>query len=247
MGRWSRVVAVRFVEMLDRPSGLRWLDVGCGTGALSEAILDSGAPQSVVGIDPAEAFVDLGRKRLGARAELHVGSGDRIPFEDGEFDVVVSGLALNFMPDTGAALAEWRRLVKPGGSIGAYVWDYAERMGFLRAFWDAAAAVDPASAGLDQAERFKICDPDALRAAFDGAGLSHIQTGSLEITTRFADLEDFWQPFLSGQGPAGGYVATLDQSHRDLLRTQLEVSLPRTGDGSIELPARAWTVIGFVD
>lgn len=244
MGRWSRLVARQFITALEMGPGLRWLDVGCGTGALTETILDTADAGAVHGIDLSPAFVELADERLAGRAQFQVASGAATPFEDGEFDVVVSGLALNFMPDAQEALAEWRRVVRPGGVVGAYVWDYSGRMGFLRAFWDSVEKMSPETSGGEQAERNQICKPERLHSAFEAAGLSEVDVGHIEITTRFDDFEDFWRPFLLGVGPAGSHLAGLDEAARTRLATHLEQSLSKGPDGSIELPARAWTASG---
>ena len=244
MGRWSRLVARQFITALDMAPGLRWLDVGCGTGALTETILDTADARSVHGIDLSSAFIELAEERLAGRAHFHVASGAATPFEDGDFDVVVSGLALNFMPDAQGALVEWRRIVRPGGVVGVYVWDYSGRMGFLRAFWEAVGKVSHETSAGGQTERNHICKPDRLHSAFEAAGLSGVNVGHIEIVTRFACFEDFWRPFLLGVGPAGSHVADLDEAARSRLATNLEQSLPKGPDGSIELPARAWMASG---
>lgn len=246
MGRWSREVAAIFVASLEADPGLRWLDVGCGTGALTSSILDIAEPDSVEGVDASAAFVDQAEKRLTGLATFHVASGDDLPFESAMFDIVVSGLALNFMPDPESALVEWARVTRPGGRIAVYVWDYRERMGFLRAFWDAVANLDPEGAQQDQAERFAICRPEVLASTFDTVGLKDVDVGSVEISTRFTDFNDYWQPFLSGVGPAGMYVAGLRSEGRDRLAARLHESLAVANDGSIDLPARAWTAVGTV-
>lgn len=244
MGRWSRVLARRFIGEIVPPTESAWLDVGCGTGALTEAIADLAQPSRIVGVDTSPAYLEVARKDLGDRAEFFAAGGDDLPFDDDEFDVVASGLVLNFVPDSLSALTEWRRVVRSNGSVHAYVWDYAERMGFLRSFWDAAISLDPASRKLDQAERFSICHPAALQSAFERAGFTDVVTGHVEITTRFASFEDYWTPFLGGTGPAGSYVAALDDRQREQLVSALEATVTQSADGSIELPARAWTATG---
>jgi SAM-dependent methyltransferase len=245
MGRWSRRVAATFVADLSMPPGLGWLDVGCGTGALTGAILDLAEPASVDGVDASAAFVEKAMSTLGDRAAIRVGSGDALPFDDDSFDVVVSGLALNFMPDPQTALVEWRRVARPGALIAVYVWDYAGRMGFLRAFWDVVATLDPHGARQDQAERFAICRPDALEDAFETSGLHDVVTGAVEIVTRFRDFDDYWLPFLDGVGPAGAYLASIDAPSRERLSARLRETLAGESQAGFELPARAWTATGL--
>jgi ubiquinone/menaquinone biosynthesis C-methylase UbiE len=242
MGRWSRLAATAAVRRIAAPAGLRWLDVGCGTGALTAAILELADPADVVGVDPSSVFVEAARARLGGQADIRVAGGESLPFDDAFFEVVVSGLVLNFIPDPHAAVREWKRVTRPGGTISAYVWDYSEGMGFLRHFWDAAVALDPAARDLDEGVRFRICEPDRLREVFEQAGLRAVESGDIVVTTPFSSFEDYWIPFLHGQGPAPGYVAALVETDRDGLRQRLDADLPRSSDGTIDLIARAWTV-----
>jgi SAM-dependent methyltransferase len=246
MGRWSRQVASIFVAALEADPGLRWLDVGCGTGALTASIVDLARPVAVDGVDASPAFIEEAQRALSGAVEFQVASGEVLPFPASTFDFVVSGLALNFMPEPARALVEWARVARPGGRVAVYVWDYAGRMGFLREFWDVVAKLDPAGALQDQAERFTICRPDVLASAFVGAGLSDVDVSSIEISTHFTSFDDYWQPFLAGVGPAGAYLSGLTAAERARLAAALEQALTPDDDGSIELPARAWTAGGTV-
>lgn len=245
VGRWSSAVAPLFLEWLALPSGLAWLDVGCGTGALTECILDRTAPSRVIGVDPAEGFVAAAAQRLGARATVTVAGADALPLPDSSVDCVVSGLVLTFVPDAPAALAESVRVCRSGGTVAAYVWDYAGRMELMRRFWDAAAALDPAAAELDEGPRFPLAHPEALAASFSGVGCVEVETTALDIATVFAEFQDYWEPFLGGQGPAPAYTMSLDEQAREALRRRLDATLPREPDGSIALIARAWAVRGL--
>lgn len=244
MGRWSRLVAAQFVRAIDGRRGLRWLDVGCGTGALLHTIRDLASPMQLAGVDPSPEFADAARARLRGQADVRVAGGEDLPFVDDAFDLVVSGLVLNFIPDPLAAVREWKRVARPGGVVSAYVWDYSDGMEFLRYFWDAVVELDPAAAGFDEGVRFPTCQPDRLQDLFDDAGLSAVESGSVWINTVFRDFDDYWAPFLSGQGPAPGYVAELGDSQRSRLADRLRSSLGGTSNGAIELRARAWTVAG---
>jgi hypothetical protein len=135
-----------------------------------------------------------------------------------------------------------RRVTVPGGTVAAYVWDYAEGMQLIRRFWDAAQALDERAGALDEAVRFPLCRRDALAALFAAAGLQHVQTAALEIATRFEDFDDYWLPFLGGQGPAPAYVMSLDDAGRSRLRERLRATLPVQAGGEIALRARAWAV-----
>jgi SAM-dependent methyltransferase len=245
VGRWSARVAERFVRWLDVPAGRRWLDVGCGTGALSGTVVACGAPARVVGVDSSEGFIGDARKRVpDARCGFCVGDARRLPFADRQFDVVVSGLALNFVPDPARAVAEFVRVTRPGGDATAYVWDYAEGMVMMRHFWDAAAVLDPAGADRDEGRRFPICRPEPLARLWRAAGLDDVTVEPVDIATVFTGFDDYWTPFLGGQGPAPAYLATLTDARRAAIRERLRATLPVRPDGSIPLTARAWAVRG---
>ena len=247
MGRWSRPVARAFLEWLAPAPRREWLDVGCGTGALVETILEAVEPAGVTGVDPAEGFVEHARRAVtDERARFQVGDAQDLPFEDRRFDVAVSGLVLNFVPDPVQGAREMARVTRPGGRVAAYVWDYAGRMEFLRRFWDAAVALREEAAAHDEGRRFPLCHPDALAAALRSGGLVEVETHALEAPTVFSDFDDFWTPFLSGQAPAPGYVATLAPADVEALRERLRSSLPTSSDGSIHLVARAWAARGRV-
>jgi SAM-dependent methyltransferase len=241
MGRWSRLLATEVVRQLDPPVGQRWLDVGCGTGSASAAVLAGAAPASLVGIDPSAAYVAAAESRLGDESTtFQVGGADALPIPDASVDRIICGLVLNFVPDAVAAVREMRRVLVPGGAATAYVWDYAEGMQMLRVFWDAVIAEDPAAAELDEGARFAICRPRGLADVFGQAGFAPVTTGPVEIPMRFRDFDDYWLPFLGGQGPASGYCASLTEEARERLRARLETALPVSHDGSISLTARAW-------
>jgi SAM-dependent methyltransferase len=239
VGRWSRRVASRFLEFLVAPPGGEWLDVGCGTGALSEAVVVEGGADAVTGIDPSAGFIGFARERLDGRAaSFDVGDAQDLPYAPAYFDVVVSGLVLNFVPDAELALREQHRVVKPGGAVGAYVWDYP-RMEMMARFWEAALAVDAGDVP-DEAVRFSGWTDEGLAGRFHEAGFVDIGTTSIEVPTAFADFDDLWNPFLGGQGAAPSYLATLDESRRAAIREVMRTGVP--ADGPIELTARAWAV-----
>jgi SAM-dependent methyltransferase len=246
VGRWSRRVAPAFLDGLSIPPGRRWLDLGCGTGALCAAILDRCAPASVAGVEPSEGFLRTAKANLAGRAELRQGSATSIPLADASVDVVVSGLVLNFVPEARAALLEMARVCGGAGTIAAYVWDYARGMELMRYFWDAAVELDPAAAPLDEGTRFPLCRPEALETLFAGAGLRAVAVTSIDVPTPFKDFDDYWQPFLGGQGPAPAYVATLEEGARERLRDRIRARIPVAADGSISLKARAWAVRGTI-
>jgi SAM-dependent methyltransferase len=245
MGRWSRPLARVFVEWLRPRPSANWLDVGCGTGALTSTICDHCEPASVVACDPSEAFIEHARRSLAdARASFVVAGAEALPRRNGGFDAVVSGLVLNFLPDPGLAVASVSERLRPGGTVAAYVWDYAEGMEFLRSFWEEVVASDPRAVALDEGRRFPLCRESALASLFRAAGLAQVETVALEIPTDFATFDDYWTPFLRGTGPAPSYVASLDPRSRESLRERLRRRLPTGRDGRVRLRARAWAVRG---
>lgn len=242
VGRWSQRVADEFLAWLNLPASLRWLDVGCGTGALTAAISDKCEPARLIGVEPSEGFLTKARARLGNKATFHVASAQDIPVQDSDVDVAVSGLVLNFVPDLALGLAEMRRTVAPGGTIAGYVWDYAGKMELMRHFWDAAVELNDAARVLDEGVRFPLCQSNALENAFRNAGLTGIEVVPIDIPTRFRDFDDYWKPFLGGQGPAPSYAMSLDETSRNRLRDRIRERMPSQSDGSIPLVARAWAI-----
>lgn len=247
MGRWSKVVAHRFVAWLSVPPHRRWLDIGCGTGALAEAILASAAPDEVWGVDPSEEFVAHVRAALPAHQERFlVADGQSLPQSFADFDATVSGLALNQIPAPRAGLSEMMRVTRPGGIVAAYVWDFAEGMQMLRYFWDVTAGLDPGSSGLDLAKEYPLCRADRLLELFQGAGLDAVEVRPLEVPTVFRNFDDYWSPLLNGYGRPGAYVMSLSEEHRSTLRERLRAALPAGADGAICLMARAWAIRGRI-
>jgi SAM-dependent methyltransferase len=245
VGRWSRRVAAEFLAWLRVPPQSAWLDVGCGTGALTQTLLDQAQPASVLGIDASEGFVDHARRRIAdSRASFELGDAQDLPVEAGRFDAAVAALVLNFVAQPERAVAGMARAVKPGGTVAAYVWDYAGGMELMRHFWDAAVELNPAAAELDEGRRFPLCQPAPLEALFMQAGLGDVEVRPLDIATPFRDFNDYWTPFLGGQGPAPGYAMSLSEADRATLRERIRLGLPVEPDGSIELSARAWAVRG---
>ena len=245
VGRWSRLVAAPFLDWLAAPADSHWLDVGCGTGALCQAILRQARPKTVTGLDRSPGFAAFASTHvMDARVAFGVADAMALPLPAGRQDAVVAGLMLNFVPRPAQALAEMARVTHPGGMIGLYVWDYAGRMEFMRYFWDAAVELDAAVAALDEGQRFGICQPQALQSLFETTGLRAISVDGIEISTHFENFDDYWQPFLGGQGSAPSYLLQLDETQRSALREKIRARLPYAPDGSIPLVARAWAVRG---
>ena len=247
MGRWSRAVASAFINWLSPRPGLRWLDVGCGTGALAMAIVQAADPEQVTGCDPSLPFITYARARNGdSRLSYQAATLENLPQVTGGYGVVVSGLVLNFIAAPAQAVRSMLNLGSPGGLVAAYVWDYAGQMDFLRIFWETAASLDPAAMALDEGTRFPLCQPGPLEDTFREAGLSQVRTGAIDIPTTFSTFSDYWEPFLAGTGPAPNYVASLSASQRNRLAAALQHRLDPAGSGNIRMTARAWAVRGEV-
>jgi SAM-dependent methyltransferase len=243
MGRWSRLVAHKFVAWLDLPSALRWIDICCGSGVLTEAIVESSAPSSVAGIDVSAEQTEFARQhRARPNVTFETGNAQALPFADSSFDVAVCGLGLNYIPSPAEGLQEFKRVTRPGGTIAVYVWDYLHGARFLREFWDAATAVDSDAVGFDQARRFPICTPEGLRELFEQTKLEEPAVQAIDVVTSFASFNAYWEPLLTGQGSAPNYLATRDKKIRDEIRERLTGALPTNSTGGIDLPARAWAI-----
>ena len=244
MGRWSRKIAAKFIEWVEPPANADWLEVGCGTGALTKTILSNAAPRSVLATDLADGFVAFSQaENEDERVQFAVANSMELPSADASIDIVTSALVLNFVPDKQKALAEMRRVLRPDGFLAFYVWDYPSGgMGFIDAFWKAAAEVDASAAELDEGLRFPYCQQDGLAKICDEAGIEGVKIEPIEVKTAFPNFEALWHPFTLGVGPAPGYVQTLTESHQAKLKAHLAAKLG--ADGPISLPARAWAVKG---
>ena len=223
MGRWSRRLAPELIAWLRIPRGAHWLDVGCGTGALSDAICSHADPASVVGCDPATPFVEFAREHSrDARQSFLIAGIGSLPRRPGGYGSVTSLLALNFLPDPECAVHEMRALAAPQSTVSACVWDYSDGMLFLRHFWDAAVSQDSAALDLDEGNRFPLCSRDVLTVLFRDCGLGDVRCEPIEIRTAFDSFDDYWRSFLGGTGPAPSYVASLGADRRANLARKLE-------------------------
>lgn len=236
MGRWSRRLAPLFVTFAGVTEGDRVLDVGSGTGALSAAAAAVDSVQ-VTGIEPSAAFVAYAREHVDGRFE--VGDALALPFSDRAFDRTLSMLVLNFVPDPAAALQQMMRVTRRGGVVAAAVWDYGDGMQMLRTFWNAAVALEPDAAPRDE-RRMPLCTRGSLAQLWRTHGLHDVDEQPLTVDMAFTSFDDYWQPFLSGQGPAGLYTSSLTESARNALESKLRA------DVGLTMRARAWAVRGVI-
>ena len=252
MGRWSRQIAVRFLDWVDAPAQAAWLDLGCGTGALTQTILARRDPRSIVAVDQSADFVAHARAATSdqrVRLRFEVADAQKLPLADASVDVAASALVINFVPDRVQALREMKRVTKPSGRsagiVSFYVWDYpGGGMGIIRAFWTAAIALDPKAAELGEGRRFPFCTREGLIALCAEAGWASPTVAPIEIEARFASFEEYWQPFLAGTGPAPGYCMSLPEDKRAALKQRLMEDV--AGAGPVSFVARAWAVMARV-
>lgn len=247
MGRWSRGIASRFLTWLELPPSASWLEIGCGTGALTEVILKQADPSQILATDPSEALIEIARQRIrDPRVKFGKADPDTLAAGRRPFQAAVSGLVLNFVENPDDHVRKLLKWVGEGGTIAAYVWDYSEGMEFLRIFWDVAVAFDPGAANADEGRRFPICAPGPLGDLFIRCGLKEVDTVPLQIETAFRDFSDYWEPFLGGIGPAPSYVSRLSDADKSKLRALLRRRLEPEAGGPITLSAIAWGVRGIV-
>ncbi len=245
MGRWSRLLAREFLRGMDVAAGVRWIDVCCGSGVITEVIAECNAPASIVGVDVSPEQINFARQyRAFANVSFETADAMALPFADASFDVAVCGLGLNYIPDPRRGLEEFCRVTRPGGTVAVYVWDYAQGARFLREFWDAAIAIDGEAANFDQARRFSMFTQEGLLGLFERAQLEDVTQYALEVVTVFTSFEDYWEPLLTGQGSAPNYLATRDRKIQAAIRERLKAVLPLNAQGAIELSARAWAIRG---
>lgn len=248
MGRWSRRLAEPFLDFCGCRDGESILDAGCGTGALTAAMLRRTKAARIAGIDFSAAYVDHAARTLeDARVQFRTGDICALPYDNASFDRVLSLLVLHFVPDTAQAVAELRRVARPGATIGAAVWD---THGFIanRMFFDAAAALDP---GGEQQRARNYNRPmtrqGELAQAWKAGGLADVRDTMLTIQMEFASFDDYWAPYEGKDGPNAAYVGTLDAGQKQRLRDAVRLAyLDGEPDGARSFPASAWTVKGTV-
>jgi ubiquinone/menaquinone biosynthesis C-methylase UbiE len=243
MGRWSQLVGDKFIDWLDAPRGLRWLDVGCGNGAFTERIISCSAPAEVVAIDPSKEQLAYASTRPGTKlAKFQLGDAQKLPFADGSFDAAVMALVITFIPDPARAVAEMVRVVRPGGWIATYMWDVPAGGPPSAPFHAAMKSLDipPATPPNSAA----ISRSDAMLAMWENAGLKSIDTRVIRILTHYANFDDFWNANTLGIGPLGKALNEMTASVREQVRTRLREQLAIGPDGGVTYEAFANAVKG---
>ena len=242
MGRWSRAVAPTFLDWLEPPRRARWLDVGCGTGILSEAIVDFCRPASVVGIDPSTAQIaEVSKGRLASLATFREADAMALPLADASFDVVASALVINFIPDPMRAMHEMRRVATPSGLIAGYVWDFANELspsGPLRRAMRAFGVDVPAIPGTSDSSL------SALETLFKGGGCSDITCRAIEVTLAYPSFSEFWLAQTPSYTPTSKIIAAMTESARKRLMRVVKQSVPTAENGRVEYAARAHAIKG---
>ena len=236
MGRYSRLLAVPFVDWTGVTSGQSVLDVGCGPGALTDALVQRLGASEVFAFDPSPPFVAECSARYPG-VDVRLGRAEDIPFEDDQFDAAIAQLVLHFVTLPSDAAAEMRRVVRPGGLVAACVWDFDEGMQMLRYFWDAALAVEQRAP--DEAQTMRFGRTSEIAELFQEAGLVDVEETTIRVTATYADYDEFWSGFLAGIGPAGAYCTSLTDVQRVNLRAELfsGVDSP-SGEFSLQAAAR---------
>jgi SAM-dependent methyltransferase len=232
MGRYSTPLAVPFADFAGVVSGQHVLDVGCGPGALTAELVHRVGPPAVSAVDPSEPFVEVLRERQPEIA-VQQATAEELPFPDETFDSVLAQLVVHFMDDPIAGLREMSRVAREGGIVAACVWDFGTQSGPLGPFWKIVRELDPGAG--DESELAGTAEGDLTRL-FHSAGLGSTEEGVLSVEVHHATFEDWWEPYTLGVGPAGDYVASLDDDRRERLRALCEERLP----APFVLSARAW-------
>jgi len=244
MGRWSRAAGAVFLDWLAPPAGARWLDVGCGTGILTELILDGCSPAAVFAVDPAQAQIEhAGRQPVAQHANFGVGDAQALPFADSTFEVIASALVLNFIPDRQQALSEMRRVARPGGMVGGYVWDFAAE---LSPSWPLRLSMSQVGVHVSPVPGARDSSLAALHSMFGRAGFEAVDIRSIDVTVRFADFDDFWDAQTPSYSPMTKTIAAMTVSERARLIETARSTLSIGADGTIEYSARANAVKGCV-
>jgi SAM-dependent methyltransferase len=238
MGRYSQLLSAQLADLAGVRGGQRALDVGCGPGALTAELVARLGPAAVAAVDPSEPFVAAARTRHPG-VEVVRASAERLPFADDTFDAALAQLVVHFMADPVAGLTEMSRVTRRDGVVVACVWDHAGDRGPLSIFWQAARELQP---GVNDESHLAGARAGHLGELFEAAGLRDIEETSLTATLEHPSFDEWWEPYMRGVGPAGGFVASLDTERQADLRERCRALLPQA---PFVLTARAWAARGL--
>jgi ubiquinone/menaquinone biosynthesis C-methylase UbiE len=239
MGRYSRPLAPVFADFAGVENGQRVLDVGCGSGVLTEELARRVGAEQVSGIDPSPLLEACAERVPGA--ELERGTAEALPWPDDSFDAAVAQLVIHFMDDPAAGAAEMARVTRPGGVVAACSWDFSGGMDMLRFYWESARELDHDLEG----ESRSFGNLEELDALWRELGLEDVEAGPLEVSSYYGGFDELWGSFLLGVGPAGEYVVSLSREKQDALRDEYRRRLGNPA-GNFALDARSWAVRGRV-
>jgi SAM-dependent methyltransferase len=243
MGRWSRLAGEKFLDWLDAPKNLKWIDVGCGNGAFTEVLMARCVPASIVGVDPSEGQLAYARGRAGIKgAEFRVADAQSLPFPDNSFDAASMALVIVFIPDPVKAARELARVVRPGGIAATYMWEFPD--GFHLA--PLAAAMKDLGVTPPERPNVEASGREAMRGIWKDAGLTALETEVIRIRVNFSSFDDFWESNTVPVGPSGKALSELTPNAREQLRARLRERLPIAADGTITYEAFANAVKGVV-
>jgi len=243
VGRYSEDLARAVVDRAGVRSGLKVLDVGAGTGKLTGVLAGIVGEENVAAVEPSEPFAATLANAFPA-ADIRLGTAEKLPFDDGSFDVVLAQLVVNFMADPEAGLAEMARVTRPGGCVAGASWDYRGEMTMLSTFWEAAGEIDErGAAARDERTRMRFGNPEELVELWVGAGLREVEGAQIVVSASYSGYDDLWEPFLAGVGPAGDFTVSLEPEAQAALREEYRRKLG-SPEGSFDLHARAWYAAG---
>jgi SAM-dependent methyltransferase len=249
LGRWTERLADALLGSLEIPPDGALLDVGCGTGSLAFAMANRWPGRHVSGVDIAEPYIAFARARaVSGRPAFDLADISSLPYPDGAFAGTAAQLVLNFVPNPAAALAEMRRVTRPGGLVAATVWDFRGGLVYQRMFWDTATVLDANAASVrDRLFSAPLALPDGLPKLFAECGLRAVRLQSVTIRMEYTSFSDYWEPLCGGQGPVGTYVVQLEPTLRGRIVEAVRLAyLSGTPDGPRSLTATAWLTSGFV-
>jgi ubiquinone/menaquinone biosynthesis C-methylase UbiE len=242
MGRWSKLAGVQFLDWINPPKNLRWLDVGCGNGAFTETLIEKAAPAAVTGIDPSDGQLDYARTRPGAKlAEFRIAGAQALPFPDDSFDAAAMALVIVFVPDPLQAAREMARVVKPGGIVATYMWDFPGGGFPLGRMIQAVKALGVTATASSNPEASRM---EAMRGVWEEAGLQEIDTRVIRVPISFTDFDDYWDSNTVPMGTYGSAIAAMSADERERLKNHMRQILPIAADGTITYESFANAVKG---